>query len=180
MRRYGKAIGALFLGVALLLALLPASVVSETGGGAPGSSLDDLFALDDRRYEIYLDKHEGSGAASGSVVLRGSDAVEPTGGADVGSTVAGRTGVLRLPEGAGASFDVVVPAEGMYAIELTYAALPGKSLGIETRLAIDGELPFTEAGKLMLNRTWVDKGGIERDNRGNDLRPDPHFSPIRA
>jgi ABC-type glycerol-3-phosphate transport system substrate-binding protein len=171
MRGSRQAVVALVACVTILLAALPSAVMSESGGDTTGVVLEDLFALDDNRYEIYLEKNKEALPASDAVLRYGSDAVDLTGGAGIGATVAGRDDVLTIPEGAGASFDIVVPDDGMYAIELTYAALPGKSLGIETSLAIDGELPFTEAGKLVLNRTWVDEGGIERDNRGNDLRP---------
>ena len=69
--------------------------------------------------------------------------------------------------------------EGLYNIALKYFPIEGKSSSIERELLINGELPFQGAATLTFPRTWENEfAEIERDNRGNDLRPRQVERPI--
>jgi ABC-type glycerol-3-phosphate transport system substrate-binding protein len=66
-----------------------------------------------------------------------------------------------------------VPADGLYAINVLYYTITGKSSDIERSLTIDGEQPFTEAAALVFPRVWKDgEEGIRQDINGNDVRPE--------
>ncbi|MDR0325721.1 MAG: extracellular solute-binding protein [Oscillospiraceae bacterium] len=80
--------------------------------------------------------------------------------------------VLKLEEDGEITYTVTVPRDGRYALHLTYAALPGSRSDIEIAVYIDGELPFREAGVIMLRRHWRYADTERRfDNKGNELRP---------
>lgn len=68
-------------------------------------------------------------------------------------------------------WEVKIPVKGRYRVELCYLPTAGRSGNIEFELAINGSLPFEEAGQLSFQRTWKDENQIKRDNRENDLRP---------
>lgn len=69
-------------------------------------------------------------------------------------------------------WNIQVPADGLYAVNILYYTITGKDSDIERGLYIDGEQPFTEAGALSLPRTWRDADeGIQKDINGNQVRP---------
>ena len=76
-------------------------------------------------------------------------------------------------------WEVDIPEEGMYNIGIKYYPIEGKSSSIERELLINGETPFQGAATLTFPRIWTNESDeIERDNRGNDLRPKQIESPL--
>lgn len=77
------------------------------------------------------------------------------------------------------TWDIEVPTDGMYNIDMTYYPIAGKSSAIDRTLLIDGLLPFTEAANIEFPRVWGNaKPTIDKDNQGNDLRPEQIETPI--
>ncbi|KAB8125816.1 extracellular solute-binding protein [Gracilibacillus oryzae] len=86
---------------------------------------------------------------------------------------------LKTNETGSVHWEVEVEEEGMYNLAVKYFPMEGKSSSIERELWINGELPFQGAATLTFPRIWVnEKEEIERDNRGNDLRPRQIEQPI--
>lgn len=68
-------------------------------------------------------------------------------------------------------WDVEVSGEGCYNLLFDYCALESKYAKIDYTVYIDGEIPFEEAGKLTLPRSWKNEKEIQSDSRGNNISP---------
>ncbi|MFC4388607.1 extracellular solute-binding protein [Gracilibacillus marinus] len=69
-------------------------------------------------------------------------------------------------------WNINIEEEGLYHIAIQYYPVEGKSSSIERELRINDELPFQGAQTLTFPRVWGnEKEVIEKDNRGNELRP---------
>ena len=64
-----------------------------------------------------------------------------------------------------------VPADTRYNLLIRYYPVKGKGSSIEREVYINGEIPFNEAGSLVMKRTWKDEGEKKVDSLGNDIRP---------
>jgi len=78
-------------------------------------------------------------------------------------------------------FSVEIP--GLYNLMIEYFPYEGKSSSILREIQINGELPFAEARNITFYRVWEDKRdennvAIQRDSRGNDIRPSQIESPF--
>ncbi len=94
----------------------------------------------------------------------------PTGATE---TVAGETAAV-LHEGETAVFSVTVEQAGVYRLRLRYYLYDTKDKDGLLSLSVDGARPFDEAGRLSLNRIWIDDREGEafaRDAQDNDIRP---------
>lgn len=73
------------------------------------------------------------------------------------------------------TFRFHLDAAARYVIYVEYYTREGKSSNIERSLAINGEIPFSEASLFVLSRMYRDavpyNNGFEFDERGNELRP---------
>jgi len=67
-------------------------------------------------------------------------------------------------------WEIVVPEDAFYQIEVDYLPLPGKQASIERQLTIDGELPFREASLFVFPRSWNSAPSGRTDNQGNEVR----------
>ena len=69
-------------------------------------------------------------------------------------------------------FNVPANTSGLYALEVHYYPVEGKSSAIEREIAINGEVQFEEAKYVQFDRLWVNElDYIKKDNQGNELRP---------
>jgi ABC-type glycerol-3-phosphate transport system substrate-binding protein len=97
-------------------------------------------------------------------------------GTDAGVTVLaeykGRSAVVIQNDGSTVSWNVDVPAEGLYNIEVDYIAVPSRGGNMERTIKINGMLPFDGAGSLAFSRLWADGNKISYDNQGNAIRPE--------
>ena len=80
---------------------------------------------------------------------------------------------IKTEEDSTVVWNITVPVDGLYAINVLYYTAKGKMADIERSLTIDGEQPFTEAGTLIFPRTWKDhEEGIREDVHKNQIRPE--------
>ncbi len=137
-----------------------------------GSSVSIGNAAEFISYSAYEASHPQAQPAGEDLWLAAQDAVDTENTVMNAAPLEGVTGTLSfVGEKSRADWQVDIPEEGLYAISLSYLALPGRSRDIEFSLAIDGEQPFAEMGRFTLSRAWQDAGPITQDNRGNDVRP---------
>ncbi|MGG1515518.1 extracellular solute-binding protein [Paenibacillus oryzisoli] len=80
--------------------------------------------------------------------------------------------VLRWSNGAGAvEWELQIPQEGLYNLELTYQSVGDSSSSIYYGLEIDGKLPFAEAASVEFTKLWRDAAyPYKKDELGNDIR----------
>ncbi len=78
---------------------------------------------------------------------------------------------LFTDTGSVVTFDVEVPADGMYSLYMEYLALESRGVPAERTVLINGEIPFEDARNISFSRIWTDGGPVRVDNQGNELRP---------
>lgn len=83
-----------------------------------------------------------------------------------------KDGGFLLKGGQRADFKVNVREEGLYRISFEYKAATEEKNNWNMSLEIDGELPFSGADSLVLNRLWKNKEPIVHKEGGNDVRPE--------
>ena len=165
----------LLLSAALLLSLmgtaLPAAAApsQETSSPEPtevtGEEIAGAKSYTDFLAEQGITDENAAPSAGAPIVL---DAEKLAEGSGDFTTEDGS--VLIEEEG---SLTVSFPGQpGLYNLIIEYDPVAGRSNDVELAVRLNGELPYQEAGSLVLTRLWKDKGGkIETDANNNDIRP---------
>lgn len=136
-------------------------------------SVLDSFVRQDL-YGSYIEKYASKDRPNDEIIIQAADYTNIF-GMDV-QVLDDFEGVLgksiKTDEVGMIEWEVEVEKAGLYNIGLKYYPIEGKSSSIERNLLINGQLPFQGAGTLSFPRIWGNElDEIERDNRGNDLRP---------
>ncbi len=159
--------------------LLFAVYLLLNGSGKPLSiqaldSLEHLSSYKEGSYSNYLVHYEDKARPAVRIRLEGEQYTRAEGDQpSVVSEVDGLEGAaVATGETGSISWTFRVEREGMYNMAIRYYPVKGKSSEIERELLINGEVPFKGADTLIFDRVWGNElDYIERDNRGNDLRP---------
>ncbi|MCR4727704.1 MAG: extracellular solute-binding protein [Lachnospiraceae bacterium] len=123
-------------------------------------------------YSVYRAEHANDARPETEIVIEGDSCVEASDDFEVLSSFEGRKGnSLYTKEEGSVTYEVNVPEEGMYNIEVTYYPIKGKNNTIERKVYINGEIPFEGSQYIEFTRIWTDAEEIVRDSRGNDVRP---------
>jgi ABC-type glycerol-3-phosphate transport system substrate-binding protein len=147
--------------------------VTETEGNLSGDPLFKML-LAGQDYSDYKNQHESAAFIDREIVVEASTYTHIEGdGFEILSNYEDQDGLsLKTGEQGNVEWNINVPETGLYHMSALYYPIAGKSSSIERSLLIDGEIPFKEAAYLGFDRIWGDQlDQIERDNRGNDLRP---------
>jgi len=85
----------------------------------------------------------------------------------------GKTGVLQFTQSKDwAEFEIDVPQDGLYTIDLTVLPLEGTLGPVQIGVKIDGAFPFAEARNIQLPRTWKESVYPPAVNEhGDQIRP---------
>lgn len=89
---------------------------------------------------------------------------------------------LQIAEDGYAEFTVNVKEAGYYNISAVYYPTTDdddRGIDIETKVTINGKLPFTGAEGISFGRVYTDEGKPKTDNRGNEIRPTQIEDPNR-
>ncbi|MBR4868260.1 MAG: hypothetical protein IKU10_03805, partial [Clostridia bacterium] len=120
------------------------------------------------KYSEYMDDHAQTPYATGNFTVDANtylpesvnvknDTQYEAKDAEAFKSLNGKAGASILTqEDSTVVWNINVPADGLYAINVLYYTVTGKNSDIERSLFIDGEQPFTEAGALIFPRTWMD------------------------
>ena len=79
--------------------------------------------------------------------------------------------VLVTDDDSFVTWQIDVPEEGFYNLELDYIAIPSRNVNMERIIYINGQIPFNGADLLTFQRIWHDGAAIKKDNQGNQIRP---------
>lgn len=142
----------------------------------PLSGNDRLFELleDKPAYSDYVAKYENAVQPEREIMLEGTDytRVEGRGFKSIQAFDGQSGSSLLTGEQGEVEWTFQVPEAGFYTISMLYYPIEGKSSSIERTVLIDGAIPFEEAAYVQFDRIWDNEyDEIQRDNRGNDLRP---------
>lgn len=164
-------------GVCALLCLgLPSGLFAQAEEPGQDMTLEGAAAAGSRdtsSYTAYLDGNSGRPMAAQTAIVPVSEFIDAQGEVEI------RTGIADAPasqalytsEDSSVTWEVQIPASGLYALKLRYYTIEGKGSAMERALHIDGELPFSEAETLTFSRVWEDDGKVRTDYQGNDVRP---------
>lgn len=148
-----------------ILVVLIAFAVAITGrfpyaACAVKQEREDTPAPEKGSYEEYVSQHPGAGYPGVRVEALPADAQ------------ADAEGKIRFQEGGALTFTLSVETSGLYTVSLAYLAATEQKNDWNLALQIDGELPFSGAGSLVLHRLWKNAGPLTHNPQGNDIRPE--------
>ena len=176
-----KAVAVLTAGVCAALMLFPSNsrfaASAEDPLAGPDASL--LSGGVGREYAAYLDKHGNAGFVGASVEINAVDFVKSAEGTIDGAEIA-ETGGQPAVSWTGQtelSWKFTVEKAGFYCLKAQYYPLPGNSNTIELGLKLNGAVPYKQAERFMLRRTWVDNGAVRKDDYGNETSPEQVEKP---
>ncbi len=69
------------------------------------------------------------------------------------------------------TYEIEVPETGIYCVEASYCPIASNTSNIEFSLAIDGEVPYDAASRIILNKVYRNEKPIEKDSSGDEVRP---------
>lgn len=126
-----------------------------------------------RTYEEYLQTLPDTKAGSDSIILYPDTALlGEDSDAIIADTIDGKDNVLVWESERGSvEWQFSVNDPGMYRVYVDYYNLPGKGREIELACLVNGTFPYDSLKKLTFFRVYEDEGPIERDSRGNEIRP---------
>lgn len=189
MNKSARAWGAALLSLACLLAPaasgMPARAAGESGqaiSSAPQAYEGEPSAFGNRKlYADYSLEHASAALPTGEIVAEAADYASAEGDApsvrDNAYGMGGRS--LSIAEEGSVTWEIDVPASGLYHLRLDYYPEEGKSTDIQRSLLIDGEQPFFEAAFLKLPRVWGNRyAEVQQDSQGNDIRPQQIETPV--
>ena len=123
-------------------------------------------------YIDYLTKYEQENTDVEEIVINGGDYTAGEGVDAVLTELDGKTGSFVQQSNEGyVEWTVNVEKSGLYNIMTEYYTVEGNATDVERQLYIDGSLPFSEAGNIVLSRLWVDANAIEQAANGDDETP---------
>ncbi len=173
---FAKTTTALALAAAMIISLMPVNAVAkDTEEVRP-----DLTAMihNAESYSAYTMKHAGAASPDRSVKIEGGDFTQASDGFKVLEHYEGRSGKsLFTAEEGSVTYSVDVPETGLYGIRITYYPVKGKNNTIERKIYVNDEIPFDGSQYVEFTRIWKNSTDIERDSRGNDIRPHQEEAP---
>ncbi len=131
---------------------------------------DTEGAVREGTYEKYLMEHVVSANPKKDIAIDVSQ-YEATGEVKVYPEYEGVKNALYTGENSEVTFTVNSPEAGYYYLHTDYIAVKSRGVSMERDVYINGELPYTNASKVVFPRLWVDGGEVRTDNRGNQIRP---------
>ena len=69
------------------------------------------------------------------------------------------------------TWEIDIPQAGLYSIALEYMSLSDVERNMIFELKVNDEIQFEQAGRILMQTSWMLEGPIRQDSRGNDIRP---------
>lgn len=132
----------------------------------------------DDTYAKYLQRHEGIASPDEVIDVDVFDYTSNSSGVSVVYNIDGEEKTVQSSEDGSIEWEVDIPEAGMYNIYVEYYPVESRGIDIERAVYINGEIPFYGADAVTFSRVWADNGEIQKDNRGNDIRPTQVEKPI--
>ena len=183
MLRKGKKAMALFLAASMLCGSI-LTYVSNADEGTAGVPLKDKYTgFDGQKVDWNYGTGEGTGAykeyqSEYAAIANAKEAIEisikdirnQSGSLKV-EQFEGRDAVLSDKTSEYIEFDVEIPADAKYQIEIDYYLKEGTSDAGKRTLYVDGAYPFTESSDIVFDRYFMDEGEPVINSIGDETRP---------
>lgn len=166
----------------MILLMLLSSIPGLTGNSdaiIKIKAATDPVPLPSSTYREYLNKYLEADRPDVEIIL---DNTMQTGGEPYTADLNGESkeGVFT-PDDGSVNWTFNVPESGLYNIKIEYCTIESKGSIIERRILIDGQLPYSNAGSVSLNRIWIDGSPLKddllrrfrTDSADNELFPIP-------
>ena len=173
-KRYGIAILVLLVFFLSIWTFYPSDKLHNGHAQAMGGFQAITDSDDKGGYNEYLKSYSAEDRPSQVIRIEGESFADSDGeGFEVADHPEGLDGkAVITPDAGSISWNVPVGQAGLYNLRIHYYPIEGKSSAIERTLTINDEQPFTGAENLLFDRLWGNRDAqIQRDDRGNDLRP---------
>ncbi|CAM3223890.1 extracellular solute-binding protein [Paenibacillus lupini] len=173
-KRYGIAVLVLLVFFLSIWTFYPSGQLHNGRAQAMGGFQAITDTDDKGGYNEYLKSYSADDRPSQVIRIEGESFAESDGeGFEVDDHPEGLNGkAVITPDAGSISWNVPIEQAGLYNLRIHYYPIEGKSSAIERKLTINDEQPFTGAEDLLFDRLWGNRDAkIERDDRGNDLRP---------
>lgn len=151
-----------------------------------GSSTDDLVVSTDLEteesqslyveqttYSDYYDEYSTQTRPSKEIFINGIDYISAENGEFSTGKYEGSSGDVLIWDSLEGSvtYEFDVEETGIYCLEMSYYNIVSSSNTIELSLELDGEVPYSTADRIQLNKVWIDEEEIKEDSNGNQIRP---------
>lgn len=150
---------AAFLSALSLLSGLPAAGAAESESAADKEYTQYLEAYDSRTYCYQTVQMEAAELSAGE----GTSVEEAYRGREKPALVTSADGY--------AEWLVQIPQTGFYSMRIEYCSVEGTGGPVQRSIAIDGAIPFDEAGSVKLSRVFRDSEPVQHKDGQNDIRP---------
>lgn len=121
-------------------------------------------------YTQYLLKYKDVQSAEEDIKVNIIDDIAQSEDTEVYDNYEGAEKALYTGNDSSVTWNVTVPKDGFYNVDLEYMTVESRGVNIERALYINGELPFSGADTLQFSRLWTDGGKVKKDNQGNEIR----------
>ena len=168
MKAKARKLLALLLCILMLAGTLTMTVSAASGvSGGSTSSMDDVAdILNALSYTEYIKKYADKEKGSSVITIDAKDYASAPDTVEILNDYYGEDGVLYVPEVGTVTWEVDIPSEALYTIEIEYCQYAGKTNSIERVFYLNGTVPFSGARSVILSKTW--KYDYTLDAEGND------------
>ncbi len=136
-------------------------------------------------YSAYIAGYEGIPQAKSEITIDALKYDAENTDAQVKIDTYGDRQGLYTPDTGTVVYNVDIPADGLYEIDLEYYPIVGKASNIERAFRVDGKIPFKESRYLSMTKHWAfdlsevgeSDTSFEQDPDGNDVRPSSYENP---
>ena len=127
-----------------------------------------------KSYDEYKLENSGFEYADEDVVIAGDNySSENNSNVEKLAQYEGKSNVLKWDSQKGSvTYEMTVPKDGIYNINLTYMQLPCQSKDIQIGLKIDSKYLFDGMETVFLPRLWTNKGEVRVDDKGDQISPE--------
>lgn len=160
--------------------VIPAFAADSSSSGS--SSLQDITSiLNTNSYLKYAEKYKDIPDATKAITIDVTDYVDDekltTADIEIVNNYNNRAGSsIKVGASGRVTWQVTVPKDGMYVLEIDYCSVTEKTTSIERTLYINEIVPFSEARLLEFSKRWLhnyneENGRFNVDSTGSEMRP---------
>lgn len=124
-------------------------------------------------YSDYYDKYSTQTRPNKEIFINGTDyTTAENGDFSTGKYEGSSNDVLIWNSLEGSvTYNFNVEESGIYCLEMSYYNIVSNSNTIELSVKLDGEVPYSTADRVQLNKVWINEEDIKEDAKGNQVRP---------
>jgi len=137
------------------------------------SDTEEELYVEQTTYSDYYDEYSTQTRPDKEIVINGTDYVSVEDGEFSIGEYEGFNGdvlIWNSLEGS-VTYQFDVEETGIYCLEMSYYNIVSSSNTIEFSIELDGEVPYSTADRVQLNKVWINEEDIKEDSSGNQIRP---------